>query len=109
MKKLRFSVCGIILCVLAAPLLSVADTVPALNTLYNFTPADNVTLLGAHFDGITSITFGGVPATRYSYVTSDDTAINVIVPPGATSGPIVVTNPGGSAASQTFHVVRRGR
>lgn len=68
-----------------------------------------VTLLGAHFDGITSITFGGVPATRYSYVTSDDTAINVVVPPGARSGPIVVTNPGGSAASQTFHVVGRGR
>lgn len=69
-----------------------------------------VTLLGAHFDGITSITFGGVPAQKYSYVTNEDTAINVTVPPGAQTGPIVVTNPGGSAASQTFTVrrLRRG-
>lgn len=63
-----------------------------------------VTLNGAHFDGITSITFGGVPATKYSYVTSGDTSINVTVPAGAVTGPIVITNPGGSASSPVFIV-----
>ena len=67
-----------------------------------------VTLLGAHFDAISSITFGGVAATRYSYVTNGDAAINVTVPAGARSGRIVVTNPGGGAASQTFIVKRFG-
>jgi uncharacterized repeat protein (TIGR03803 family) len=66
-----------------------------------------VTLLGAHFDGITSIVFGGgAPATKYTYVTSGDAAIDVIVPPGAKSGAIVVTNPGGSTRSPTFAVKR---
>jgi len=72
-----------------------------------FRVGSGVTLLGAHFDGITSITFGGAPATNYSYVTGDDTAIEVVVPPGAKSGSIVVTNAGGSAASQTFRVKRQ--
>ncbi len=63
-----------------------------------------VTLNGAHFDSITSITFGGVPASKYSYVTSGDTSINVEVPSGARSGPIVVSNPGGSASSPVFIV-----
>lgn len=64
-----------------------------------------VTLQGYHFDAITSITVGGVRATQYSYVTGADTAINVTVPAGAKSGRIVVTNPGGSAASQEFTVL----
>ena len=71
-------------------------------------PGSGVTLLGAHFDGLTSITFGGVPATQYSYVTGGDTAINVKVPLRAKTGPIVVSNPGGSAQSPTF-TVKRGR
>jgi len=68
-----------------------------------------VTLNGAHFDGITSITFGGTVATSYTYVNSGDGSINVTVPRGAKTGPIVVTNPGGSASSQTFTVVGGGR
>lgn len=69
-------------------------------------PGSYVTVLGAHFDALTSITFGGVPATRYTYVTGDDTAINIQVPRRAKTGPIVVTNVGGSASSPTFTVPR---
>lgn len=71
-------------------------------------PGSYVTVLGAHFDALTSITFGGVPATRYTYVTSDDTAINVQVPRRARTGPIVVGNVGGTASSATFTVIRLG-
>jgi len=38
-------------------------------------------------------------------VTNLDTAINVIIPPGAKSGRIVVSNPGGSAVSPYFTVL----
>jgi uncharacterized repeat protein (TIGR03803 family) len=72
------------------------------------TVGSGVTLQGRHFDDLTSITIGGVAATNYSYVTNQDTAINVIVPRSANSGPIVVTNPGGSAWSQYFTVVPGG-
>jgi len=69
-----------------------------------------VTLLGAHFNNVQSITFGGgVAATEWSYVTSEDTAISVTVPVGAQTGPITLTTPGGSAESETFTVRRRGR
>ena len=65
-----------------------------------------VTVDGAHFDAIVSITFGGVPATQYGYVTGGDTSIEVTVPKGARSGPIVITTPGGSAQSRRFTVKR---
>lgn len=69
-----------------------------------------VTLVGAHFDTPLSISFtGGVAATDWFYVTSDDTQIVVTVPAGAQSGPITVTNAGGSVASETFTVRKRGR
>jgi len=82
---------------------------PVINSITPLTGrvGSGVTLLGAHFDGLTSIVFGGgVAATRYSYVNSGDTAINVTVPPLAKTGPIVVSNPGGSAQSPTFVVKR---
>jgi len=64
-----------------------------------------ITLQGLHFDDLTSITVGGVAANSYTYVTNLDTAINVIIPPGAKSGRIVVSNPGGSAVSPYFTVL----
>jgi hypothetical protein len=67
----------------------------------------SVTINGAHFDGITSITIGGAIVTNWDYVTGDR-SINAEVPVGAETGPIVVTNAGGSAASQTFTVEPAG-
>jgi uncharacterized protein (TIGR03437 family) len=55
---------------------------------------------------VTSVTFNGVP-TRFTSVS--DTQLYAQVPPSATSGPIVVTTPGGSATSATgFAVVQGG-
>lgn len=68
-------------------------------------PGSYVTIVGAHFDALTEISFGGAPATRYTYVTGDDTAINVQVPRRAQTGPIVVGNAGGQAESQVFTVI----
>lgn len=71
-------------------------------------PGSYVTVLGANFDALTSIRFGGVPATRYTYVTNDNTAINVQVPRRAKTGPVVVGNVGGDGVGPTFTVKRFG-
>ncbi len=60
-----------------------------------------VTVTGVRFTGATSVTFNGTTAT---FTVANDTTINTTVPNGATSGPITVTTPGGSAASAPFTV-----
>jgi uncharacterized repeat protein (TIGR03803 family) len=65
-----------------------------------------VTVLGSHFENLQSITLGGTPVTRWNYVNA--TSISLIVPARAKTGPIVLTNAGGSGASQTFTVKRFG-
>ena len=56
-----------------------------------------VTLAGTHLFEATSIEFNGVSAPEFEIVSG--TSIEVIVPPGATSGPISVVTPGGTAVS----------
>ena len=61
-------------------------------------PVDTrVTLIGTHLFEATSIEFNGVSAPEFEVVSG--TTIEVIVPPGATSGPITVVTPGGTALS----------
>jgi len=48
-------------------------------------------ILGQGFTGTTSVTFNGVPAI--SLTVGSDTFLTAIVPPGATTGPVVVTTP----------------
>jgi len=68
-----------------------------------------ITLIGDHFDAIQSIVFtGGAVATDWYYINSTNEAIGFSVPRGAKSGPITVTNPGGSAVSPPL-TVRGGR
>ena len=63
-----------------------------------------VTVTGAGLMGASAVTFNGTPAPAFTVVS--DTAITVIVPVGATAGPIAVTTPGGTAASAgSFTVV----
>ena len=69
----------------------------------------SVTVQGTHFDDLTSITIGGAPVTKWDYVTSADTAINCEIPTGAVTGPIVVTNPGGSATGPIFTITAAAR
>jgi hypothetical protein len=60
-----------------------------------------VTLFGNALGGTTSVEFGGVPAQ--GVVVDTWAQVRAVVPPGATSGPIVVTTPLGTGASaQSF-------
>ena len=74
----------------------------ALPEITGFSPTSgpvgtSVTLTGTGFTGATTVEFGGTAATSYSVV--GDTQITTTVPAGATSGPIAVTTPGGTATS----------
>jgi hypothetical protein len=60
-----------------------------------------VTLTGSNFTGASSVKFNGVSAT---FTVVSDTSITTKVPNGALTGPITVTNPGGTGASATFKV-----
>jgi hypothetical protein len=56
---------------------------------------------GANFTRTTAVQFNGVAAT---FTAEDDSLIRATVPPGATAGPVTVTNAGGTASSSTFVV-----
>jgi hypothetical protein len=57
-----------------------------------------IDLQGGGFTGATSVTFNG---TNASYTVDSDTDIHATVPAGATTGPIVVSTPGGITTSST--------
>ena len=77
-------------------------------TLTSFTPTagqvgTTITLTGSNFDGATGVTFNGTPAT---FTVLSATQVSATVPAGATTGPLAVTTPGGTATSaQPFTVV----
>lgn len=76
-------------------------------TISGFTPARGVVgasvlVRGAALSGATSLTVNGVSAT---FTVQSDTSLGVTVPVGATSGPIVVTTPSGSARSASSFIV----
>ncbi|GLH72764.1 hypothetical protein GETHLI_12660 [Geothrix limicola] len=79
-------------------------------TLTGFSPAsgwegDTVTLSGHAFTGATSITINGLAATDLKVLS--DTSATATVPKGATSGPIRIQTPGGSATStQSFQMLQ---
>jgi IPT/TIG domain len=58
-----------------------------------------VKILGANFTGALEVRFNGVPA---GFTVVSDTLIAATVPMGASEGPIEVSGPGGSAASDPF-------
>ncbi len=74
----------------------------------SFTPASGpvgtvVTITGTTFTGATAAKFNGVAATSFTVVS--DTSITATVPTGATTGPITVTTPDGTATSATSFTV----
>src|SRR5262249_13317441 len=76
-------------------------------TITSFTPASgavgtNVTVSGANFTGATAARFNGVSA---GFTVSSATTIQATVPGGATTGPISVTTPGGTATSTSNFIV----
>ncbi len=70
-------------------------------TITSFTPSSGrvgtgVTISGANFMGATAVAFNGSAAT---FTVTSDTAILTTVPAGATTGPLSVTTPAGTALS----------
>jgi uncharacterized repeat protein (TIGR03803 family) len=57
----------------------------------------SVLILGNGVTGTTRVTFNGTAAS--SFVVASDTSLTAVVPSGATTGPVVVTTPGGVLAS----------
>ncbi len=81
---------------------------PQAPVITSFTPASGavgtaVTIQGQNFTGATQVQFNGVAAPGFSVVS--DAEIQAAVPAGATSGPITVITPQGSAASASNFVV----
>jgi hypothetical protein len=83
-------------------------TVVATVAITSFSPASGtvgttVTISGSGFSGASGVTFAGTSA---SFTIVSPTQITATVPSGATSGPISVTTPNGSATSaNSFAVV----
>jgi hypothetical protein len=81
---------------------------PAAPTISSVSPArgkvgTTVTVNGTSFAGATAVRFNGTSA---SFTVSSSTQIQMTVPGGATTGPISVTTPGGTATSSGSFRVR---
>ena len=75
--------------------------------IYSFSPdsgatGTNITVIGIHFTGTTSVIFGGVPAS--SFLLTSDTSITAVVAAGA-SGNLSVTTPDGTSAMGVFRFI----
>jgi IPT/TIG domain len=87
---------------------SCGGTTVSAPTITSFSPASgaagaSVTITGTAFTGATAVSFNGASAT---FTVTSATQISATVPPAATTGPISVTTPGGTAASAgTFTVL----
>lgn len=81
---------------------------PATPSILDFFPeagavGSSVSINGSSFFGATSVEFNGVPDP--TAVVDSASHISAKVPEGATTGPITVTTPGGTAVSQTDFAV----
>ncbi len=84
-------------------------TAAAVPTITSFNPTSgpvgtSVVITGTNFTGATSVSFNNVNATTFK-VNPAGTRITVTVPTGATTGPIKVTTPSGTATSATNFTV----
>jgi Calcineurin-like phosphoesterase len=61
-------------------------------------PGTSVTITGSGFTGASDVTFGGTSAGS-GFVVDNDTQITATVPPGATTGQVCVSTPGGTGCS----------
>ena len=77
-------------------------------TIASFNPqtgpaGTQVVITGTNLTGATAVTFGGIPAAAFTV--NSPTTITATVPANATSGPISVTTPNGTASSTTPYQV----
>ncbi len=88
-----------------------AGPAPSPVSIGSFSPTSgavgaSVTISGSGFTGTTSVSFNGTPA---AFTVDSDAQLSTTVPVGATSGPISVATPGGTAtSSSTFTVIGAG-
>lgn len=87
--------------------LAFAPVAPA-PTIAGFTPTSGpvgttVTVTGANLTAASGVTLNGAAVTTFSVV--NGTTLTFDVPAGATSGPIAITTPGGTATSTTAFTV----
>ncbi|MCL5035807.1 MAG: PQQ-binding-like beta-propeller repeat protein [Chloroflexi bacterium] len=82
-----------------------ASQPPAISTVEppGADPGDTVVISGNNFTGTDSVEFGGVN-THFNIIS--DSEIEAIVPPGPTSGQVMVITPAGSSNGFDFRVVR---
>jgi hypothetical protein len=66
-------------------------------------PGTTVTVTGDGFTKVIAVTFGGVRASTFTVLS--ESQLSARVPAGATSGPVAVTNTGGTGTSTTSFVV----
>ena len=85
----------------SAATFSVAPTVNSFSPAGG-APGTSVTITGATFTGATAVKFNGLAAT---FMVNSSTQITAAVPANATTGPISVTTPGGTATSATSFTV----
>ena len=82
---------------------SLAGTPTITNLSPNNGPVGTiVTLTGTAFTGASAVAFNGTNAVTYSV--DNDTQITATAPSGATTGPVTVTTPAGTANSGTFTI-----
>jgi len=86
---------------------TLAPVAPA-PAIASFAPASGpvgatVTVTGSNFTGASALTLNGVAVTGFAVVNA--TTLTFVVPTGATSGPVAVTTPGGTATSTTAFTV----
>ncbi len=84
-------------------------SVPNPPTIRSFSPSKGasgttVTIKGSAMTGATAVQFHGLDA--FSFTVTSDSQISAIVPVGATTGPISVTNPGGTGTSTKIFTVQ---
>jgi hypothetical protein len=89
--------------------LHILDNDVVLPVINSFSPAGGlvgtmVTIFGTGFDGATTVMFNTTTATTFKI--DSDNQITATVPLGATTGPISVTTPGGTAVSTNSFTVQ---
>ncbi|WP_426491183.1 T9SS type A sorting domain-containing protein [Hymenobacter sp. 102] len=77
---------------------TVASVAPASGS-----PGTTVTITGSEFTGATAVKFNGKDAASFTVISSN--SITAVVPAGATTGPVTVTTPSGTASSSGSFVV----
>jgi hypothetical protein len=89
-------------------IIQTASGLPIVPSIFSFMPASGVvgtevTIVGDGFEGTTQVIFNGTTATNFSVVSQNE--LRSIVPAGATTGKIGVTNPAGTTQSATDFMV----